>query len=245
MTPTYYALLGIAPTASAEEIRRAFRREIARYHPDKVEHLGQEFQSMAAVRSAALTQAYKTLTDETLRTAYDTETSVVPAEPDASSRAESITSEIRTDVSDHLRRAAVIRFRHAVHAEFGPCEEARVEGFELVCAPPRRRFWSELPPRMYARFVQYVDKVALSDSLNMVSRAPASVDAREPCVFVLGQHVAPPGELGPAIDRERRKAMSGGLGLTIVPVNTRSWSAHVHAGAPLVVKSLIARLEPS
>ena len=245
MTPTYYALLGIAPTASADEIRSAFRREIAKYHPDKVQHLGQEFQSMAAVRAAALTQAYKTLTDGTLRAAYDTESGMAVAEPDASSRAESITSEIRTDVSDHLRRAAVVRFRHAVHREFGPCEKAAVEGFELVCAPPRRRFWYELPPRMYARFVQYVDKVALSDSLNMVLRVHATDDARDPCVFVLGQNVAPSGELGSAIDRERRRAMSGGLAVTIVPVNTRSWSAQVHAGVPLVVKSLIARLECS
>ena len=245
MTQTYYALLGVAPTASSDEIRRAFRREIARYHPDKVQHLGREFKNMADLRSAELTQAYKTLTDETLRAGYDAETGLAAAEPETSSRAESITSQIRAGVSDHVRRAAVVRFRHAVHAEFGPCEEAVVEGFELVCAPPRRRFWSGLPPRMYARFVQYVDRVALTDSLTMVSRAVARDDGREPCVFLLGQHVAPAGELAPVIDRERRRAMAAGLALTIVPVNTRSWSAYVHAGAPLVVKSLIARLEPS
>ena len=34
--------------APADEIKKAFRREIARYHPDKVQHLGQEFQEMAA-----------------------------------------------------------------------------------------------------------------------------------------------------------------------------------------------------
>ena len=42
--PTHYELLGVALTASSDEIRRAFRREIAKYHPDKVQHLGNEFQ---------------------------------------------------------------------------------------------------------------------------------------------------------------------------------------------------------
>lgn len=45
---TYYELLDVAPQASSDEIKRAFRREIARYHPDKVQHLGPEFQEIAA-----------------------------------------------------------------------------------------------------------------------------------------------------------------------------------------------------
>lgn len=31
----YYGLLGVSPTASTEEIRRAYRRQIAKVHPDK------------------------------------------------------------------------------------------------------------------------------------------------------------------------------------------------------------------
>ena len=77
---TYYDTLGIAPTASADEIKRAFRREIARYHPDKVQHLGQEFQEIAADKAAGLTQAYKTLSDASARVDYDAQlkTGVVP-----------------------------------------------------------------------------------------------------------------------------------------------------------------------
>lgn len=71
MGKTHYELLGVAPDAPAEEIKHAFRREIAKYHPDKVQHLGQEFQEIAAVRAAELTQAYKTLTDASLRADYD------------------------------------------------------------------------------------------------------------------------------------------------------------------------------
>jgi curved DNA-binding protein CbpA len=68
---TYYEMLDVAPAASVDEIKRAFRREIAKYHPDKVQHLGKEFQEIAAIKAAELTQAYKTLSDETLRAEYD------------------------------------------------------------------------------------------------------------------------------------------------------------------------------
>jgi hypothetical protein len=68
---THYELLGLDPSADADAIKKAFRREIARYHPDKVIHLGAEFQEMAATRAAELTVAYKTLTDPALREEYD------------------------------------------------------------------------------------------------------------------------------------------------------------------------------
>ena len=64
-------MLEVASTAAVDEIKRAFRREIAKYHPDKVQHLGKEFQDIAAVKAAELTQAYKTLTDDALRAEYD------------------------------------------------------------------------------------------------------------------------------------------------------------------------------
>ncbi len=68
---TYYELLELPPTASADDIKKAFRREIAKYHPDKVQHLGEEFQQIAVVKAAELTQAYKTLSDAAARADYD------------------------------------------------------------------------------------------------------------------------------------------------------------------------------
>src|SRR5215213_4482207 len=64
-------MLEIPPSSSIEEIKRAFRLQIARYHPDKVQHLGQEFQAMAAERAAALTEAYRILSNEERRADYD------------------------------------------------------------------------------------------------------------------------------------------------------------------------------
>ncbi len=61
----------LTPAASHDEIKRAFRAQIARYHPDKVQHLGQEFQAMAADRAAELTEAYRILSDAGRRAEYD------------------------------------------------------------------------------------------------------------------------------------------------------------------------------
>lgn len=68
---SHYEVLGVPPDADADTIKKAFRREIARYHPDKVVHLGSEFQDLAAARAAELTVAYKTLTEAALRAEYD------------------------------------------------------------------------------------------------------------------------------------------------------------------------------
>src|SRR5436190_23549831 len=91
----YYALLEIASTSSADEVKRAFRSQIARYHPDKVQHLGKEFQAMAADRAAELTEAYRILSDEARRAEYDralAEGGAVPA-PAAASPTPAATTE--------------------------------------------------------------------------------------------------------------------------------------------------------
>src|SRR5947208_3067795 len=58
---------------------------MARYHPDKVQHLGKEFQAMAAERAAELTEAYRILSDDTRRAEYDrvrsTSSAAMPAAP--------------------------------------------------------------------------------------------------------------------------------------------------------------------
>jgi hypothetical protein len=64
-------MLSVASDAPADEIKKAFRREIARYHPDKVQHLGQEFQEMASGIAADLTEAYRILMDPALRAKYN------------------------------------------------------------------------------------------------------------------------------------------------------------------------------
>src|SRR6185437_2801357 len=74
-------MLSVPRDAPADEIKKAFRREIARYHPDKVQHLGREFQAMAAGIAADLTEAYRILMDPSLREKYDAELRVAGGQP--------------------------------------------------------------------------------------------------------------------------------------------------------------------
>src|SRR4029079_8261932 len=66
-------MLSVGQDAPADEIKKALRREVARYHPDKVQHLGPEFQDMAAGIAADLTEAYRILMDPALRAKDDHE----------------------------------------------------------------------------------------------------------------------------------------------------------------------------
>jgi DnaJ domain/Protein of unknown function (DUF1232) len=56
-----YALLEVSPHASADEIKAAYKRAVTRYHPDKVAHLGKEFQALAHTKLLAIQEAYQTL----------------------------------------------------------------------------------------------------------------------------------------------------------------------------------------
>jgi hypothetical protein len=56
-----YALLEVSPHASPEEIKIAYKRAVTRYHPDKVAHLGKEFQELAHKKLLAIQKAYDLL----------------------------------------------------------------------------------------------------------------------------------------------------------------------------------------
>jgi hypothetical protein len=145
-------------------------------------------------------------------------------------------------VGNLVKKAAVRRFREALHDEFGVCEESALPGFEIVCAPAKVRFWRALPPRLYVRFVHHVDGTAVTEAREMVVRM-AHQDGREVYVFLMAPHVAPAEELGAVTTSATRKSKSAGVTLAIVPVNTQTWSAHIPSGAPAAVRSLIARLK--
>jgi hypothetical protein len=57
--PMWYAVLQVPPSATAIAIRDAYKHLIAKYHPDKVDSLGQELKDLAERKSQEITAAYR------------------------------------------------------------------------------------------------------------------------------------------------------------------------------------------
>jgi DnaJ like chaperone protein len=57
--PRWYEVLQVAPSATAAEIRDAYKHLISKYHPDKVDSLGQELKDLAGQKSQEITAAYR------------------------------------------------------------------------------------------------------------------------------------------------------------------------------------------
>jgi DnaJ like chaperone protein len=55
----WHEVLQVSPTATEQEIRSAYHSLISQYHPDKVDHLGQELKDLATKKSQEITIAYR------------------------------------------------------------------------------------------------------------------------------------------------------------------------------------------
>ena len=59
-----YRILEIAPTATDEEVKKAYRKMAVKYHPDKVATLGEDVQKAAEEKFKAISQAYEAICRE-------------------------------------------------------------------------------------------------------------------------------------------------------------------------------------
>ncbi len=61
---SYYAALGVKPSATNEEVKKAYRRKVSECHPDKVGHLDTEFIELAKKKVTKINQAYESIKEE-------------------------------------------------------------------------------------------------------------------------------------------------------------------------------------
>ena len=264
-------MLSVAPNASADEIKKAFRREIARYHPDKVQHLGREFQEMASGIAADLTEAYRILMDPTLRTQYDESLGLggaVPAQkppprppsdfdppppsaaPSSSSSAAASSSTFippparpsSTAGTDFVKKASLSRLRAAVEEVVGSGDPMTTPGFDIaISSKPKRGLFKKADEKVRL----LVRFVPLVDAQAVEAVWTASLKAKAPdatlCVLLIGPGLAPSKDIATAINEQRRKTRN--VGPVLVPVDVRDWEALFPPDTPAIVRSLIQRLK--
>ncbi len=63
-TTSAYRVLEIEPGANEETVRKAYRRMANKYHPDKVNHLGEDFLKVAENKFKAINEAYQDIRRE-------------------------------------------------------------------------------------------------------------------------------------------------------------------------------------
>lgn len=63
-TESSYKILGITKSATDEEVKKAFRKMALKYHPDKVSHLGEDFQIKAKQKFQEVNDAYERIKKE-------------------------------------------------------------------------------------------------------------------------------------------------------------------------------------
>lgn len=57
----FYEILGVVEGVSFEEIKKAYKKLIIKYHPDKVSHLGEEFKILAENKTKEINNAFSKL----------------------------------------------------------------------------------------------------------------------------------------------------------------------------------------
>jgi hypothetical protein len=249
---SHYELLSLTPAADADAIKKAFRREIARYHPDKVVHLGAEFQDMAATRAAELTVAYKTLSDALLREQYDASlaaglppTQVPPAPAEAREEDRHAPPPVEADTlplpsgthgrfaserADRdviLKRAITGRVRAIVEGLYGEVETPVVPGFDLAMVPTAKpRFLGAHPPRVLVKVVDTANAAAIAEAYAAASRARVHTGKSPIVVLLFARTIAPQPELSKANEANARgrKAPGSPEEVAVVVVDNADWS---------------------
>ena len=272
MVKDYYLLLEIQATSSADEVKRAFRSQIARYHPDKVQHLGKEFQDMAADRAAELTEAYRILSDAGRRAEYDRTRLEAGQASEAAAAAPSAAGE-------PVRRTPPADTAAPPPPPPPPAGEPAQKGGQFTQERATRDTF--VRKATVGRFLQALEAVGGGSYDN--TPAPGFDLALVPKRQLFGRGKGPRllGRFVSVVDREavadawsqagkwsaadevcvflmgsalapagelageiaiQRRRLPKGK-LTLIPIDARNWDAHMPLDAPAIAKTLLARLK--
>ncbi|KND01070.1 uncharacterized protein SPPG_04161 [Spizellomyces punctatus DAOM BR117] len=133
----YYALLGVTYEATAQEIKKAYRKNALKYHPDKVGADNEQ----AAEMFHLLTLASDTLADPTKKSAYDTLHKSRIAQKRKLEQMDSHLRKARQDLNDReqaAKRAKDTAFMAAVQRK-NEIDRLREEGQRKVHAAEEQR----------------------------------------------------------------------------------------------------------
>ena len=126
-TNDYYALLGLKPSASPQEIKRAYRQMVFRYHPDRNPDNDQ-----AAEKFKQILDAYNILSDSAERAEYDA--AMHPEEAEARAREKQKKNEERKSEENFSNGFGFTQgFKSKVEAE-PKCPSCSVQGADNIIA---------------------------------------------------------------------------------------------------------------
>jgi curved DNA-binding protein CbpA len=270
---THYEHLDLPPTATADEIKRSFRALIARYHPDKVQHLGKEFQDMAADRAAELTEAYRILSDTGRRADYDRALGAAPApvappsQPATAPAPPPPTEPVPEAPTADRRPASPGAAEGGRPPDTGSFKEERAVRDEYMRKATLSRFrsaveavgggYDELELRGFEfAFVPKSKLFGKNKNPRLLGRFVSKVDG--PAVSDTWTQAGKwttedvcvfllGSSLAPARELAtaiaEQRRRSRNSKVTLIPVDARDWAAHVPTDAPDIVKVLLTKLK--
>jgi curved DNA-binding protein CbpA len=106
----YYEVLGVAPDATDDEIKREYRSLALQFHPDRFHQSAPELRTKIESAFANILEAYETLSDEKQRSHYD-KRSLKPG-----SKAKLRETKARTDKTSSQREKAEASFQRGINA---------------------------------------------------------------------------------------------------------------------------------
>jgi DnaJ-domain-containing protein 1 len=251
---THYELLNIDPAAETVTVKAAFREQIARYHPDKVAHLGHEFQELAVQKTAELTDAYKTLISPVLRAQYDAAlaarrlhafhaSDVMPAQPTGEAAAPRFAAE-RAGGDDIVLRALISRVRTVMTDLYGPSDSHRVPGFELALVPATSPPMMRSPfPRVFVRLRDRIDASQVKDACAAAARSGLHAAGAPINVLLFGKRLSDEPQIQASCEilRSGRSPDMPAKMFAIV-IDSADWRALYCSDAPPALRRFIDRL---